>query len=326
MIPYNLIASYLAGEADRHQMEELHAWRKESVMNQKIFYELSAAWGCAFMNYATFLKGKDEVLRRILSRARRQHYHILSRIAGVAAAIVVGFLTGYLLKRDTKTPDTVTAVAGKAVLSTMPGQKSEAILPDGTHLWLNSGTTISYPSDYGLSDRIVCLEEGEAFFDVTPDDGKAFRLHTKYGDILVYGTSFDVCSYAEDEKFSVVLEEGAIEIFGEQGTSVTRMVPGQKYLYDAVSKGAKLFSCDAAGESVWRFGELKIERATLETLVHDMECWFGVEITLDNKINDNQLYWMTIKTESLNEMLSLLNMIRPIRYKIDGKYVKITVL
>ena len=202
----------------------------------------------------------------------------------------------------------------------------EAILPDGTHLWLNSGTTISYPSDYGLSDRTVCLEEGEAFFDVTPDDGKAFRLHTKYGDIQVYGTSFDVCSYAEDKKFSVVLEEGAIEIFGKQGTSVTRMVPGQKYLYDTVSKGAKLFSCDAAGESVWRFGELKIERATLETLVHDMECWFGVEITLDNRVNDNQLYWMTIKTESLKEMLSLLNMIRPIRYKIDGKYVKITVL
>ena len=81
-------------------------------------------------------------------------------------------------------------------------------------------------------------------------------------------------------------------------------------------------SCDAETEGIWRYGRMKIESASMEEVIHKMERWYGVNIHLaENK--DTRKYWLTIKTESLTEMLELINKITPINYSINGEEVHV---
>lgn len=347
---YELIAAFLAGETDKEQNERLYEWVGKTPDNRRLFETMRLAWGASFADYGQMSRSKDKILGKALSKTQRRG--ILRPVLTAACligAISLGFLASLLINKEELVEPVTLVPIGEVILSTLPGQKAEATLPDGTKVWLNSGTTISYPAAYGIEERTARLAEGEIFMEVAKNEEMPFILNTSNGFIKVHGTSFNVRDYASDPSMTISLKEGSIEYFASDNKSKVMMVPGQKITLnklfqeqgsqgnaeqenteqaDPVQKPSvamNLQKCDAEVESLWRFGELKIEKEGFMDVMAEMERWYGVEIEVSGDIPKESYYWMTIKTESLREMLGLLSNITPLSYRIDGREVSIKV-
>lgn len=320
---YELIAAYLAGETDKDQNERLQEWVGLSRENKRVFESLRLAWGASIADYGKVAGIKEQVLRKVLHKAgKRRLLRPVISAAALVGAVMLGMAVASLLNKPGQVETPVALVPeGEITLSTLPGQKAETILPDGTKVWLNSGTTITYPAAYNVQERTATLVQGEIYLDVSKKDDQLFTLKTPEGIIKVHGTSFDVMSYSADPSMTVSLEEGSIELFTNDNGPKAFISPGQKLNLDKSSGRMVLQRCDPALESVWRFGELKIARKGFLDVMADMERWYGVEIKVTGKVPQDSYFWMTIKTESLREMLGLMRKITPFSYEIDGKTV-----
>lgn len=115
------------------------------------------------------------------------------------------------------------------------GQISELVLADGTKVWLNAGSKISYPPNFSSRQRSLHLT-GEAFFEVRKDQKNPFLVHTKTMDIKVLGTSFNVDAYGENQFVKTTLVKGKAEIQNKTGQKIAAMVPGQIARYDIASQ------------------------------------------------------------------------------------------
>jgi len=210
---------------------------------------------------------------------------------------------------------------GQVVQYVVPvGQKSKVILADGTKVWLNSGSTLSVSMD-NTNRRKVQLS-GEAYFDVTKDKKTPFVVDTKDYAVKVYGTQFNVRSYDDQTGSETILKEGSVSIVTHSNQEI-KMAPGQRFLLDQEKKYA-LSEVNPELYLSWTNNVLKIDNEKLQDFVVRMERWYGVSIHVDEfeRVKDLR-YTLTIKTESLREMLDLMNYVTPFKYTINGENVNI---
>jgi len=208
------------------------------------------------------------------------------------------------------------------VAMTEEGQKSQVLLPDGTHVWLNAGSRITYSSDFSKSNRRVNIT-GEAFFDVAKDNTHQFIVETDYINVVVYGTAFNISAYPKDSDIKVSLLNGKVLLENcRTNKKLVEMYPGQQV---AVSKRWLDFSkydCNVENESLWTKNMMRFENTSAEDIFEKLEHWYGLNIHVEN-MDTTIKYGFTIKSESIREMLELINKITPITYRIDGEEVYI---
>ena len=214
---------------------------------------------------------------------------------------------------------TLNQTSGRVVQYVVPdGQKSKVILADGTQVWLNSGSTLSVSMDNDNRRKVKL--SGEAFFDVTKDKEVPFLVETKEYTVKVYGTQFDVRVYNDQIESETILKEGSISILTNSKKEI-KMSPGQRVFLDREKK----YTLSEVNPDIylsWKDNVLKINNEKLQDLLVRMEHWYGVKIKVDNydRVKDLK-YTLTIKTESLKEMLDLMNYVTPLTYKIEGESV-----
>jgi ferric-dicitrate binding protein FerR (iron transport regulator) len=202
------------------------------------------------------------------------------------------------------------------------GQKTQIMLPDSSIVHLNGATTIRYNNAFDEENRYVELE-GEGYFDVRKNTHKAFIVHTRELDVKVYGTSFNVNAYYDDKTVEVGLKHGSVGI-EQNNREVLRMEPGQLAIYNKESDQFKVNNEDINMISAWTNNELVFDEKPFNLICKYLERWYGVDITLSSDLVDNEKYTFRLKTESLHEVLNLINELKPINYEIRGEDVKIT--
>ena len=203
-------------------------------------------------------------------------------------------------------------------VETMPGQKSIVDLPDGTKVWLNSDTKLSYPSVFKSKCREVKLS-GEAFFDVRKMDDCPLRVQIGDLDIKVLGTKFNVTNYASDAYTEVVLESGRVDLYAineKQKDPLVSMKPGQKALYLKDDKILSLKSVRADQYTAWTNGILIFRDDAMTDVVCKLNRWFNTEIVITDSTISQYNYTATFQHESLEQILELLSISAPIEYKI----------
>lgn len=208
---------------------------------------------------------------------------------------------------------------GQVVKYIVPdGQKSNVILADGTKVWLNSGTTLSVPVSESRKRNVYL--EGEAFFDVVKNEKVPFVVDTKDYSVKVHGTQFDVRAYSCQKESETILAEGSISILTNSKEEI-KITPGQSFYVDSQKKYS-ISEVDPEIYTSWKDNVLKIDNEQLKDLLIRMEHWYGVKIQVDSyDLVKDLKYTLTIKTESLREMLDLMNYVTPLSYKIDGENV-----
>lgn len=321
---YTLLSKYLSGEATCQEIAELEEWRTADEKNEKEFRELSESWKLAHESFSFVVPDKEKVWNRIVTNLNRmQPVRTYSRAViyrAVSVAATVALLIGLSLPMLFSAQEPGSPVSFKAPV----GQKAEVDLPDGTRVFLNSGSVLTYSTDYNRTNRSVTLS-GQAFFNVAKDEEHPFDVSVGNVKVVVHGTSFDVNGYEDMSEIAVTLLTGRVSILSSLSDKVlATMKPNQKAIISLSAKDkCTLADCDAESESVWRLGKLKINGEGLVEVARKMERWYGVKIALEN-VNPDKHYWMTIKTESLKETLEIINRITPINYSINGEEVAIT--
>lgn len=337
-----LIVDSLAGRASKERSKELTHWISESADNKQYYDHVKKIYDSLEIIKSRSPFNKDRAynlfIERVREEQRKQEYVSVPALnveiaeqnkvgysrktliwmttAAASLALIIGLSIPFLTKNAGIAPPS------KVLVESPRGEKSKIYLPDGTLVWLNSGSQLAYYTDFNSGNRKVLLE-GEAFFDVSKNKELPFDVYAGNLKIEVLGTSFNVNSYNEDKNTVISLLEGQVAVMDAQNEKLlSKIFPQQKIVVDRTTNNYELLSCDADMDGIWRYGQLKINNDPMSQVIAKMERWYGVNINLEGK-QLSERYWLTIKTESLTEILELINKITPISYQIKGEEVTI---
>ena len=206
---YIIISKYLLGTASPQEEMEIMEWRNADAGHEQEFQELCESWQIAHAGIHPVIPDKERVWEKIMSNlnlvkpVKMYTRRLLYRAVGIAAmlALVLGFSLSLLVSEEEE--------VGLVSFTAPVGQKAEVSLPDGTKVWLNSGSTLTYSTDYAKDRRSVKLN-GQAFFDVVQDSKRQFDVSVGDVKVLVHGTAFDVNGYGDHSELEVVLLRGHV--------------------------------------------------------------------------------------------------------------------
>ncbi len=202
------------------------------------------------------------------------------------------------------------------------GQQSCVNLPDGTVVWLNSGSKFSYSCNFGKKQRLVKLD-GQAFFDVVKDKNRPFIVKTKHLDVEVLGTAFDVMAYADEEVIRTTLVRGKVKVKISNKES-EYLEPGQACFYSVYSKKAQVKHVNTEEYTSWREGQIRFNNETFENIARNLERKFNVLIIIENKMLAKERYTGEfMKEDSLKKIFEIFNLTTEFDYKINGDTITI---
>lgn len=236
---------------------------------------------------------------------------ILAFSLAAAAALLLVMLGEYaLIKNHSRSLETVACV-------TSPDSKGEFFLPDGSHVWLNSSSSLTYDKS---NPRLVTLE-GEGFFDVRKKDGKEFVVKTGTTEVKVLGTRFNVRSSSHFEKEEVSLLSGRVEI--RSGEHSVLLSPGEKAEIEAgvIAKTR----ADVSFDSTWTGQELDFDNVALADILTSLEHWYNVNISIAPGVRTSSRLSFKIRKESLPETQKIISRLTGCQFKmLDDKNIMIS--
>ncbi len=235
-----------------------------------------------------------------------------------------------------------------------PGARSKLTLPDGSQVWVNSDSKLSYDESFKGPLREVFLE-GEAYFDVVKDPAHPFIVHTSGIDIKVLGTAFNVKAYSAEPTIEATLVHGMIEVTKTNQPDASKVIlkRHEKLIFDkyAVEQNDKVVSSNktpaasilnkvtkpaitiaqlpkalpdsAFIETAWVYNRLSFEDEKFEDLAIRMERWFNVEINIRHEKLQSYKLTGSFENETIEEALKELQYLVPFKYKMNGKEITI---
>ncbi len=262
-------------------------------------------------NPALYKRIKETVLLE-KQKAAQQKINIYTWGLRVAAVLVVALLVSNIFFFQKSVENQIAETI--QTITTPYGAKTNIILPDGSLVWLNSGSVLSYPTKFSKS-RPVTLT-GEAFFEVEKN-GKPFIVSTNYGEVEVKGTSFDVKAF-ERENFQITLVTGSVLIREKDSKNEVTLRPGQQV--NLLNKQFKIKNVETDLFTSWKDGKFIFRKEYLPTVMKRLARWYNVKIVLPNdKCLSNIWYSGTLEMESFSEVLELLKITAPIDYTYNEK-------
>jgi transmembrane sensor len=223
-------------------------------------------------------------------------------------------------------------------IETPRGGNYKISLPDGTMIWLNAASTLTFPISFnGRGERRVKLS-GEAYFEVSKDRSKPFLVESNGQVIEVLGTHFDVRCYADDHETRTVLLEGSVSLTtsrvgpfslnmamagksAEQNSVVLK--PGEMAMNSV--GGIRVKKVDVASAVAWKDGELSFRNESVENIMKQISRWYDVEVVFENKSTEHLSLGGSIsKYEDLSNVLHMLELTGDLKFKLEGR--KVTVL
>jgi ferric-dicitrate binding protein FerR (iron transport regulator) len=253
----------------------------------------------------------DKIHQRIAleeSKAVVRRLTIYQNLLKVAAVLILGLVISTLVIFRKQQPVSANVIE---TVTTPYGARTNFKLPDGSEVWLNSGTTISFPRQYGETRNVEL--SGQAFFKVVKD-GKPFVVKTGFGRIEVMGTSFDAKAYANDN-FETTLVDGSVKVVDENNRIAT-LKPGQQATVTPAGEFSML-NVNTGNITSWREGKLIFVKTPFVEVAKDLERWYNIKIELQGERLKKIGYTGTIELETFGEVLELINVTTPIKYSFN---------
>jgi transmembrane sensor len=200
------------------------------------------------------------------------------------------------------------------------GRRSSLKLSDGTRIWVNSGSSIMFPTAFSGNKRHISLIEGEAYLEVAPDKKKPFIVNTSFGEVKVLGTRFNISDYSVDEVKSVVLAEGLVEVKMAESKGLI-LKPNQ--MLSVTSDTYDIKQVDTYDHICWKDGLIQFSNEKLETLMLKLSRYYGVEITCEESLKQKACTGKMLLFDNVTDVLNTLSDIFHIQYKIENDKVEL---
>ncbi len=319
-IPWNSILDSIQNNAEK-EGTLLGDWLRESKGNQQIYDELNVIYKINGTIPDCYVPDPDKGWGNILRRISRSGQKIrlnkyLFRAAASILLCAFGAALFWAVDRHTEVGGVFSEVVSPY------GHKTMVMLPDSSVVWLNGDSKLRYKTDFSKERRVEL--KGEALFEVHKNPGKVFSVQSNTIRVEVFGTKFNFRSYENDEEVEVALLEGSVGIY-KGNKFLKEMSPGEVATYLPQRNKLQYSRNDDLGQiTSWQSDELVIDNMTAREIFKYLERWYGVQIGYDGRLNLEQKLSFKVKTESLSELLSIMEKIYPIKYTINGKKVTVT--
>lgn len=202
-------------------------------------------------------------------------------------------------------------------LRTPLGGRYQIVLADGTKVWLNAGSTLTFPQRFSKDERMV-MAQGEVFFEVSHNKTKPFVVRTNRMDVRVLGTSFNLNVYEDSEKPSVSLIEGSVQM--KAGAAMSILAPGQKGLIEKNKIRVDVF--DAESEIAWKDNYFIFKNQNIKEIMSSLARWYNADIEYQGEGWDDLFFTVRIsRREHIQEILSLIELTGTVKFKISGRRV-----
>ncbi|GAA0538274.1 FecR family protein [Chitinophaga japonensis] len=267
--------------------------------------------------------------------SRKKLYRRVLLAGAMAACLALGLIMVlHTRHRQEKAP----AAAAQHQVYTKKGARSTLHLPDGTEVWLNAGSKVSYENNFAGGAREVTLE-GEAFFDVAKDPDRPFIIHTDMIDIRVLGTALNVRAYADEKATETALIRGAVEITLHRSPEKRIVLrPDEKLVVrndsPALTKPLPIMTLTqvhyleqdqepAPMETLWMKNKLVFDDEPLQQVALKLERWYDVKVIIADKALEQVEYSGVFENEDISQVLYALQLTGNFHYTIRGKVITI---
>lgn len=356
-----LMARSLSGETTAIEEEQLHQLLAQDVSLQQQYDLMKRMWHAGDKQVRQDMDEEEKKhISRILQLAKREVIppieeipvvqirsgrRYLYALSGVAAILFLA-IAGWMYNswgNETK-PDVT-----KQNLVAENGSRTRTILPDGSTVWLNAGSHISFNKDFSGTTREVTLD-GEAYFDVVKQPQRPFIVHVSGYDIRVLGTAFNVKSYNTDKTVETTLIRGLVEVT-KQGKAKQKPIllhPNEKLIVDKIAANAveKLpYSNEAAAdpaaneftitpliattkeneiiETAWVFNRLEFRGDSFKELAGKLERWYNIKIVFEDEDVQQLNFNGSFENETAEQALIALKTATPFDFRIKGNEIYI---
>ena len=207
------------------------------------------------------------------------------------------------------------------ILSTPMGGEYQLVLPDGSKVWLNSGSTLRFPTAFIGSERIVELK-GEAYFDIAKNPKMPFLVRTNNAmDLKVLGTQFNVMAYDDEKNINTTLVEGSVEVL--KGSEKTNLKPGQEAILNRGSGNIKVAQADLEQAIAWKNGYFIFYNENIESIMRKVSRWYNVDIVYQGNLNNKDFVGTISRNKNVSELLKMLELTGAIHFSIDGRRITV---
>ena len=326
-----LIANYLTEGLDKNALDELKTWIAASAENQQYFICQREIWFSAVSREAASVYDKDKAFENFRNRVESQteiqstsrrgfSLSALWRYAAVVAIIIAVGCISYW-QGEVNVKDTFADISVEAPL----GSKTKLYLPDGTLVWLNAGSRMTYSQGFGVDNRKVELE-GEGYFEVKRNEKIPFFVKTKDLQLQVLGTKFNFRDYPEDHEVVVSLLEGKVglnNLLREEKEAV--LSPDERAVLNKANGLLTVESVTASNASQWTDGYLFFDEELLPDIAKELERSYNVKIHIANdSLKTFRFYGNFVRREqNIQEVLEALASTEKMQYKIEERNITI---
>jgi len=345
-----LIERFLSGEITEQEAKEMQIWLREREENRQLFARYKKLWIGSSMQSrfdAGQLKQEKQKVNLKIHYAElnkkfeksRRHVRILAYAASIL--LIFGITSIFVYFSQQSQPAEITDALSN-VIEVPYGGKSKITLSDGSTVWINAGSKITYKDGFGTTTREVELE-GEAYFDVAKNEQLPFFVHTGISTIKVYGTTFNVKAYADDDMVETTLDKGAISITGDYISGEIVMTPKQKLtIYKKKEPIAETTHTEKEPAitlekvnvekveniepiTAWKDNRLVFDHEPLWSLAKQLERRYNVNVVFKDEKIKTRTYTAALKEMPIEQVLEAISLTSPyISFSIKGTEVTFT--
>lgn len=199
------------------------------------------------------------------------------------------------------------------------GKRSKIFLPDGSILWINSGSSISYTSDFQINRKLNV--QGEVYLDVKKDAAHPFVVKTNRMEVTVLGTSFNVTDYARDEESAVVLVQGSVNVTLKNNLK-QRLSPNQRFTNE--NGVLKVDEVDVYSYICWKDNIMKFNGQKLGEILQLLSRYYDVKIEINGSLKDEQYFGTLDLNCTIDDILENISLTTPLQITKEGNvmYIK----
>ena len=313
-----LLIAYFKGEVSDEDAQQITEWIEAKIEHQRYYQQLCRLFEVSY--WIEDIPEQTEVAFPKKTKALPWKHYVISFMK-VAAIFVLGFALHFFLNWQKTTHHEL-----QHQIHVPTGQHVEIMLADGSKVWLNSGSTLTFPSKFNGKKRMVELD-GEGFFEVKSDKEHPFIVSTSKYQVKAVGTSFNIYDYQDSPQFEAALLNGKVEVTtNAKKSSVVILTPNQRA---ALCQGVlKVKPIENANNYLWRKGILYFNEPLLEVF-DKLQEYYDIEFQIRNSSLTRKSPYCTGKfraKDGLEHIIRVLKETNHFDYQIDYESKKIIIL
>lgn len=201
------------------------------------------------------------------------------------------------------------------------GGEYQLTLSDGTHVWLNSETTIKYPVVFAKNKREVFIS-GEAFFDVVHNEEAPFIVTTEKMKVNVLGTAFNIRAFGNEEKAATTLVRGKVNVTSTQTAQTFMIKPSEQFIIEEGNPSVR--KVNVKKYTAWTEGRILFDDNSLDEIFTDMARWYNISVEYENEALKNLRFSVDVKRyDEITKITEIIELTKKVKFELDNETITI---